>query len=129
MTMCRIMVRAMARITGIGLLVAGLWAPAGVNAVAGGLADPMRPSYVYGGGTARAGLVLQSTVISGQRKSAIISGRLLHEGERIGKARVVEIRRNEVVLKKGKRLIHLRVMPKLAKKIKPTQIEDNDSKK
>ena len=129
MTMRWVMVRATARITGIGLLVAGLWVSASVSVVAGGLADPMRPSYVYGGGTARTGLVLQSTVISGQRKSAIINGRLLHEGEKIGKARVVEIRRNEVVLKKGKRLIHLRVMPKLAKKIKSTQIEDNDSKK
>ena len=93
---------------------------------AAGLVDPMRPSYVRQGPPVRAGLVLQSTVVAGARKYAIINGRLLREGDRIGRARVIEIRRNEAIVQKGKRRITLRVMPRLAKKYSAV-IENNGS--
>ncbi|HEX20277.1 MAG TPA: hypothetical protein ENG78_05605 [Acidiferrobacteraceae bacterium] len=94
-----------------------------------GFSDPMRPSYLYGGETKRKGLVLESTFISDQRKSAIISGRLLHIGDRIGKAKVVEIVRNEVVLLKGKKTIRLRVAPKLEKNYKNIDTDGKNGKK
>ena len=68
------------------------------------LRDPMRPpSFVAPGGrsgqvVSESGLVLQTVLISPQRRNATVSGRLLNVGDSIAGMRVVEIRESAVVL-------------------------------
>ncbi len=82
------------------------------------LSDPTRPydgraaSYVA---PAPLGPMLQSTRISAQRKSAVISGRTVSVGDVVDGAIVADIRQYEVVLNKGGRETILRLLPKLTK--------------
>ncbi|PWB49921.1 MAG: MSHA biogenesis protein MshK [Nitrosomonadales bacterium] len=67
------------------------------------LPDPTRPPVEAGVETAGAaavasGPVLQSVMIRPGRRTAVISGQLLAEGERFGGARLVRISEGEVVL-------------------------------
>ncbi len=66
------------------------------------LRDPTRPmdfseigagSVVHGAAlsTVRGGFVLQSILVSPTRRIAIVNGKLLHKGDRIGKTQVLEI--------------------------------------
>ncbi len=81
------------------------------------LTDPTRPydgratNYVE---PAR-GPVLQSTRISAQRKSAVISGRTVSVGDMVDGAVVADIRSYEVILNKAGRETSLRLLPKLTK--------------
>lgn len=88
--------------------------------VASALTDPTRPvDYNAPVGMAKAersyGPVLQSTLVSPLRKRAMIDGKTVVVGDKINDARVVDIRPNEVVLRRGDRDTSLRLMPKLAK--------------
>lgn len=90
-----------------------------------GLPDPTRPpssDVLAGTGKAggsadvrRAGMVLQSTMISRDERSAVINGKTLTEGEKIGTATLVAINPYEVTLTQAGREIALRLMPSLAK--------------
>jgi hypothetical protein len=103
-----------------------------------GLPDPTRPpssepSTGLGksgaaAGEQRAGMVLQSTMISRDERSAVINGKTLTEGERIGAATLVAINPYEVTLTQAGREIALRLMPSLAKQRKIPEADNHASK-
>jgi hypothetical protein len=114
---------------GARIILAGMLAVCGSAAaddVLAGLPDPTRPPSERapgqdktgegsGTGQQRAGMVLQSTMISRDARSAVINGKTLTEGERIGTATLVAINPFEVTLSQAGREIALRLMPSLAK--------------
>ncbi len=88
----------------IALLLAG-------NAYA--LNDPTRPTdpaLYFGGGNA-GGWTLQSILFSDDRRIAIINGKRVQEGDRIGSARVARIQDSQVVLKTRGRTLKLKLRP------------------
>ncbi len=109
-------------------------ASAGADDFLAGLPDPTRPpsseSMTGQGkpGTAheqRPGMVLQSTMISRDERSAVINGKTLTEGERIGAATLVAINPYEVTLSQAGREIALRLMPSLAKQRKIPEADNH----
>lgn len=81
---------------------------------AGLVADPgAAPAAVANAAT---GPVLQSVLISPERKSAIIGGKTVGVGDRYGDAQVVGIGEGEVVLKSGNKLRTLRLFPEVTKR-------------
>lgn len=100
----------------IGLLVLGLSGVAG----AGALPDPTRPADVSpavgrSATVSPGGPVLQSILVSPQRKFAMISGRRVTIGDKVNGAVVVDIAPYEVRLDRGGRVTVMRLQPKLAK--------------
>src|SRR5579863_10148446 len=81
----------------------------GAQAVAAEIPDPTQP--FVDGAAATSGPVLESTVVSHQRKLAVISGRTLSIGAHVGRAVIVDITPYEVLLRRGDHLIHLRLLP------------------
>lgn len=85
------------------------------------LRDPTRPpSFVVSAtrtpaGT-ESGLVLQTVLISPQRRNATISGQLLHVGDRIAGMRLTEIRESAVVLQGEGERRTLELFPAVAKR-------------
>jgi len=63
----------------------------------------------------RGGLVLQTVLISPERKNAVISGRVMSVGDTISGFRLVEIREGEVVMKGSKGTRTLRLYPAVSK--------------
>jgi MSHA biogenesis protein MshK len=107
----------------IGLTVAvlGAWCAAGAPALAdepmAGLPDPTRPSFAQGDGAegnaaGQHGLVLQSVLIGPQRRLAVINGRTLAVGERIGDGTLTAIWPHEVVVKRASGEFTLRLVPR-----------------
>jgi MSHA biogenesis protein MshK len=97
----------------MGLLASTVALPAAAEEV---LPDPMRPpdftSAPDDGGdatTPRAPLSLQSTLISGDRRSAVINGRSVHVGSTIEGAQVVAIGRTQVRLRDNAGVFTLRL--------------------
>jgi MSHA biogenesis protein MshK len=95
------------------LAAACLAAPA---ALAQGLADPTRPPSAAAaqGGPDDAipgGRQLQSVLLSGGRKIAVIDGNMVALGGMLGEARVVKITETEVVLKTGEETETLKLFP------------------
>lgn len=88
-----------------------------------GLPDPTRPPPPPRPPQAKAGpkggeppaLVLESTFVTASHAVAVISGRTVNVGDRIGEAEVTEIHPYKVVLRDPKREILLRLMPMLEK--------------
>jgi hypothetical protein len=78
-----------------------------------GLPDPTR-AYADES-PAATGPVLQSTFVSATDRRALVGGRMVRVGDRVGSAEVVAIHAHEVVLKEGARETRLRLIPKLAK--------------
>jgi MSHA biogenesis protein MshK len=84
------------------------------------LIDPTRPPDVLrasSSGAATTGPVLQSVLISPQRKMAIISGKTLKLGEKFGKSQLVSITETEVVLQNGKEVQTLKLFPDVQKRL------------
>lgn len=84
------------------------------------LLDPTRPPDFFGQAqpsTVSAGPVLQSVLISPQRKIAIISGKTVQVGEKFGESSVLSITETEVVLRNGKSLQTLKLFPDVQKKL------------
>ena len=84
------------------------------------LRDPTRPPAGASKGTstsgaaksrARSGMVLQTVLISEDRRVAVISGRLMSVGDTISGFRLTEIREGEVVMKKRSKTRTLRLFP------------------
>jgi|GEM_PF-2098815 len=77
--------------------------------VLGELPDPTRPHVkparttlaVRGGNATGVTLTLQSTLVSQDRRIAVINGKLLHVGERVGDADVVEIQPHQVIVSRS----------------------------
>ncbi len=78
----------------------------------GDLPDPTNPHGVAVGGVSSG---VQSIFISAQRKSAVVHGRRVSIGDRVGDAVVVDIRPYEVILKRDGRETSLRLTPRLDK--------------
>ena len=100
------------------VFLAATWlaAPA---ALSQGLADPTRPpsaSAQGGPDEAPAGRQLQSVLLSGGRKIAVIDGNMVALGGMLGEARVVKITETEVVLKTGEETETLKLFPGVDKK-------------
>ena len=104
-------------------LVAAMWiAAAGAQAQAlsgaqgSALSDPTRPPGAGAGWQGvqdelPAGRQLQSVLLSGGRKLAIIDGPMVPLGGMVGEARVVKISETEVVLKNGEETEILKLFP------------------
>jgi MSHA biogenesis protein MshK len=87
------------------------------------LVDPTRPPATLGqvvDGDASASVagrpVLQSVMISPGRRMAMISGRMVRIGDKVGEARVTKISETEVVLRNGKELETLKLFPGIEKR-------------
>lgn len=99
--------------TAIGMIAALMMSAPALAEEFGDLVDPTRPFSAETGVPVSGGLVLQSTLVSPGRKLAIINGRTLGLGDKLGNAVVAEIRSNEVMLWDGQRKVHLLVVPPL----------------
>src|SRR5437763_10205231 len=92
---------------------------AGAAIAQGGLADPTRapsvvPQVESAGGTAapaQAARRLQSVLISGTRKLAVIDGKTVALGEKIDGATLVEVAETGVTLRRGEEVQTLRMHP------------------
>jgi MSHA biogenesis protein MshK len=91
-------------------------------ALAQALADPMRPPAVPGpapaeaaGDSAKAAARLQSVLISPGRRVAVIDGRVVQLGERVGDARLVAISESQVVLQRASGRETLKLNPVVEK--------------
>lgn len=86
----------------------------------GALADPMRPPSAGAFSTAQeegpAGRQLQSVLVSGGRKLAVIDGTMVPLGGMVGEARVVNISENAVTLKTGSEIEVLKMYPTVEKR-------------
>jgi MSHA biogenesis protein MshK len=81
------------------------------------LVDPTRPPNAQGDELAsNNGPVLQSILIGSGRKEAIISGRVVKVGDRVGDAYVIKIGDSEVVLANGSELQTLKLFPSIEKR-------------
>lgn len=107
--------RALGLLTASFALLAGLpWA-----AHASALPDPTRPADApvvrAGGAPAPGGPVLQSTLVSAARRTAVIDGRTVAVGDRVHGGTVVDIQPYEVRIRKNGRDVSLRLAPRLAR--------------
>jgi MSHA biogenesis protein MshK len=124
----KIVLRRAALRSGI-LLAAAAFAPAAAQS----LSDPTRPPASLGSGhdggrqSVASGPVLQSVLISPERKVAIISGQAVKLGEKFGDARVTKITESEVMLSSSNGVRALKLFPGIEKDVafdrKPLQAE------
>ena len=98
-----------------GLLIASLPSVA----FAQQMRDPTRPPSVAAAKPvkkgARGGMVLQTVVISPERRTAVISGRVLSVGDTVSGFRLTEIREGEVVMKGSRGSRTLSLYPSVSK--------------
>jgi MSHA biogenesis protein MshK len=102
-------------------VIASLIAVSMADGFAQQLRDPTRPPGV---GASRAGfaeavpsdLVLQTVLVSPERRNAIVNGRLLRVGDSISGMRVIEIRESAVVLRGPGELRTLSLFPLVEKR-------------
>jgi MSHA biogenesis protein MshK len=93
---------------------------AGQAAFAQGLSDPTRPPSFSGvpfdGVAAPAGPVLQSIVLSPKRRLALINGKLIGIGDRVGAATLVAIEIDSVRLREGGGTKVVKLLPEVRKR-------------
>lgn len=84
---------------------------------AAALHDPTRPTdpALYFAHGHAGGWILQSILLSTERRIAIINGKRVREGDRIGSARVTRIQNTQVVLKTAGRTLKLHLRPGVRK--------------
>ncbi len=97
----------MLRLATFPLILALTLGPGQHRAQAQGLSDPMRPPAFAapasaGESSSAGGLVLQSTLVSDGRRIAMIDGKPMKVGDRIGAARIVSIDASTVTLREAK---------------------------
>ncbi len=90
-------------------------------AFAQALVDPTRPptmaAHSADGASSSAGApVLQSVLISPHRVEAIISGKTVRVGDKVGSAKISKITESEVILRDGKNTQVLKLFPSIEKK-------------
>lgn len=88
--------------------------------VAQALADPTRPPNAAGApvdvsGSAASSPVLQSILLSPNRRLALIDGRTVQVGDRVGDARVVAIDVDSVKLRGGGGVTVMKLLPEVRK--------------
>lgn len=100
---------------GAFLLAAGLALIMSGAAMAQALRDPTRPPGVSAikaaPGAGAGGLILQSILISPERKAAVISGKVVGPGESIDGYMLIAIAEDVAVLKNGDKIQRLRLYP------------------
>ncbi len=79
------------------MVVQGAWA----------LNDPTRPSAYKAPSAAKERYQLESILVGDVRKVAVINGKALTEGEKVGSAKVVRIEKNKVQLSRRGKVIEL----------------------
>lgn len=110
--------KAAGRMVILGVVACAL---GGVHAIvaAQALPDPTRPPSMMSAeqhaSATPVGPVLQSILVSPRRAEAIISGRTVRVGDRVGDAKVVRITETEVHLREGKNLQTLKLFPNIEK--------------
>ncbi len=77
---------------------------------------------------AHKGLTLQTVVISQQRRTAVISGRIMSVGDTIQGYRLVEIRESEALLRGSKGTRTLRLYPAMKKVVATTATLPEETK-
>jgi hypothetical protein len=92
-----------------------LVAVAAVAVEVGDLPDPTNPAG-YATGASPSGV--QSILITPRRKQAVIHGRTLNVGDRVGDAVIVDILPYEVILNRGGQENRMRLVPRLDKQKK-----------
>lgn len=109
----------------IGLiLLAGLWAGMPAQANDAALADPTRPPGQMltetGDGAAEGGeRRLQSVLLpKGGRPLAVIGGKVVRQGEKVGEARLIRVSESEAVLSGPQGVEHLYLTPDVKKSTK-----------
>ncbi|WP_210411932.1 MSHA biogenesis protein MshK [Noviherbaspirillum sp. UKPF54] len=104
------------RICAIGSLLCT--AAAALPAHAQELSDPTRPATAVdvAPGAQAAAPVLQSILISGTRREAIIGAQLVRVGDRYGDAQIAQILEDRVVLRNEKGMQTLRLFPGIEKR-------------
>jgi MSHA biogenesis protein MshK len=114
------MVEHLIRKTACSLIAKLLFVAAGIiSASAIAQVDPMRPPDAPQTGSASDmnKSVLKSILISSQRTEALIGGKVVRVGERIGNASVVKISESEVILRDENGLQTLKLFPGIEKRI------------
>lgn len=113
--------RLIAALCALGALLAG--SSASQAALAQPLGDPMRPPAMPGpspseaaGEAAPAAARLQSVLLSPGRRVAVIDGRVVKVGERVGDATLIAISASEVVLQRADGRETLKLNPGVEKK-------------
>ena len=97
------------------VLVTSLVAVAAVAAEMDDFPDPTNPAG-YATGASPSGV--QSILITPRYKQAVIHGRTLRVGDRVGDAVIVDIQPYEVILNRGGRESRMRLVPRLDKQKK-----------
>jgi MSHA biogenesis protein MshK len=111
-----------------GLAGLALAAATAVVAQSAGLSDPTRPPDAATAappsqdatGSAAAAPRLLSVLISPNRKLAVIDGRTVVLGERVGDATLVQITETQVTLRRGAELTTLELYPGVVRRATPT---------
>ncbi len=93
-----------------GLLACG--AALAATDLMAGLPDPTKPDTQRSARQHDSPLVLQSTLVSGGRRSAVINGRLTTIGSRIQGAQVLEIGPDKVIMRRNTRRFTLQLQKK-----------------
>lgn len=78
-----------------------------MSSMACSLVDPTRPVSYAPSVLSESTFQLSSILFSNQRKVAVINGKALIEGELLGKAKVVKINQDNVLIKNGSKQIQL----------------------
>ncbi len=90
---------------------------------ADGLFDPTRPATKQQSTTSNYGAALvrtwklESTLVASDRRVAVINGMLVSEGELVDGARVIKIRKLDVLIQTPTRRMTLQLLPDIIKKI------------
>jgi hypothetical protein len=88
--------------------------------VCAGVPNPMRPPGRLAPGVSAAPTWKLEAVLAAQgRRLAVIDGHLVHPGSTIAGARVLRIGRTSVVLRQGRRIIVLHVLPSVPSVFRP----------
>lgn len=111
------------------LLALALGGPAAQALAADVLPDPTRPPVEAGvespgAPVATGGPVLQSVMIRPGRRTAVISGQLLAEGERFGDARLVRVSEGEAILAGPEGRQTLKLFPGVEKHFAPASRQE-----
>ena len=102
------------------LIIVLLWQT--VPVAAGSMADPTRPSRLtthpaqQTSGTVASSWVLNSTLVSPYRRVAVINGVHVSEGETVGNATVLQIRKLDVDIQASGKRITLPLLPDIVKR-------------
>lgn len=91
------------------------------------LPDPTRPASFHNAREAGQG-GLQTTVVSDGRRVAVIDGRMVNIGDKVGDAVVVDIRPYEVVLRSNSGTRVLRMMPPLTRSMAKTAANEHEER-